>query len=124
MRNGAFLSTRPAQSIHRIIRKRDESRKYVTNDPMTSITKQSVARPSAPSSSSSYRPPLPSKANHDNPSESSESTEQECALELIRRKRQAAAVPRKMYGEGGQEVEVVQNKARNNYFLTLSKKIC
>ena len=59
---------------------------------MTSITKQLAARPSTSTSSSSYRPPLPSKANHNIPSEvqarlSRESTERGRALELIRRKK-------------------------------------
>ena len=43
MRNGASLSTRPAQFMDPIFRKRDESRKYV-HDPLTSTTKQLAAR--------------------------------------------------------------------------------
>ena len=106
------------------LRKRDESRNYVQIS-STSTTKQLAARPSAPSSSSSYRPPLPSKANQDKPSEvqsrsSSESTDGERALELTRRKKQAVAVPQ-------QETELVTNKVRNSvfifYFFPLKKLI-
>ena len=74
-------------------RKREESRKYV-RDSLTSIAKQLASHPSASTSSSSYWPPLPSKANRDNdkPSEaqvqlSREATERGHALELIRRKK-------------------------------------
>jgi len=89
-------------------RKRDESRKYV-HDPLTSITKQLAARPSASMSSSSYRPPLPSKASHDMPSEvqarlSRESTERGRALELIRRKRhemEGNATPSTVFSDSG-----------------------
>ena len=60
------------------IRERDESRKYV-HDPLTN--KKAIG-------SSSFRPPLPSKANHDKPPEEqvllSQSTERGCALELVR----------------------------------------
>ena len=87
MKNSASLSMRPAQFIDPIFRKRDESRRYV-HDPLTSKTNQSAARPSASTSSSSYRLPLlPSKTNHDKPPEvrarlSRESTKRERALEL------------------------------------------
>ena len=74
-------------------RKREESRKYV-RDSLTAIAKQLASHPSASTSSSSYWPPLPPKANRDNdiPSEvqvrlSREATERGHALELIRRKK-------------------------------------
>ena len=110
------LSTRLAQifidpKINPYFRKRDESRKYV-HDPLTSITKQLAARPSTSSkSSSSYRPPLPPKANRDNdePSEvqarlSRESTERGRALELIRRKKremEGNATPSTVFNDSG-----------------------
>ena len=95
-------------SLISIFRKRDESRKYV-HDPLTSITKQLAARPSASTSSSSYRPPLPSKANLDKPSEvqarlSRESTERGRALELIRRKKremEGNATPSTVFNDSG-----------------------
>ena len=106
----------PNRSIHwsqklSIFKKRDESWKYV-HDPLTSITKQLATCPSASTSSSSkapYRPALPSKTNCDKPPEvqaclSRESTEQECAMELIQQKRhemEGNATPSTVYNDSG-----------------------